>query len=181
MNKIHPSWKKLKPLPHEGFGEAERYISRISQIKELNHIPACVLAQWIHPHYQNTHMINNYAWINYYDIQFELVEWSYKDISHANTIKDFSKYTNSRKIYTKVKDFPCINEDKIHWEKHRTWKTPPIILDINSLPSPPSWSELHAPLQLVEGHSRMGLLTSMKNSEEKTIAPTHKVFIMRRK
>jgi hypothetical protein len=71
------------------------------------------------------------------------------------------------------------------WKENGTWKTPPIILDICSLTTEiPKWSELIPPYQLVEGHSRLGYLHSMKRISDLNIgkiALKHKIYLIKEK
>ncbi|MEX6627078.1 hypothetical protein [Tenacibaculum salmonis] len=69
------------------------------------------------------------------------------------------------------------------WVENGTWLTPPIILDVSSINIEiPEWSNIKAPFQLVEGHTRLGFLLSLirKNKKENTtLALTHSVYVMK--
>lgn len=184
---VNKSWLELKPNEdldgnQEWFDE---YYSRISLKKDYNHIPKEVLEQWIHPHHKNYETLRNYSWINYENIEFSLCEWNLNQLSKIYVVENFRDYYIDRSNYSDFDQFCCTDEDLNHWKEKGTWRTPPIILDIKSLCSEiPKWSELIPPYQLVEGHSRLGYLQSMKRISDLNIgkiAIKHGIFLMTEK
>jgi hypothetical protein len=184
MNKIHPSWEFMRPNKNEKYQDFrfEEYYKRVSANKKLNHIPKTIFDQWIYYQHQEPNTLNNYAWINYEKIQFEIEEWSYDRFSNVSVIKNFMDYYSDRASYSDFSQFCCIPEDLKYWKENGTWRVPPIILDINLLLSIPSWSDLTAPYQLVEGHTRFGYLQSLKRISDLnkgSIASTHRIYLMK--
>jgi hypothetical protein len=187
MKKIHESWNLLNPNELEKCEhfQFDDYYERISRIVIFQHIPKLVFEQWIYPHHYNEYTIKNYAWINYENIEFELVEWTYDDFLKVHVIKAFMDYVKCRMALSDLTQFCCSQEDVKYWKINGTWKTPPIIIDLSSFGSKlPKWSDLKPPYQLVEGHSRLGYLYSMKRISELKkgiIASTHLLYLMKEK
>ena len=81
--------------------------------------------------------------------------------------------------------FCCCDKDLEYWKENGTWRTPPIIIDIKSVCSKiPDWSGLRTNYQLVEGHSRLTYLHSVKRISELSkskFASKHKIYLMIKK
>ena len=78
-------------------------------------------------------------------------------------IEPFHDLVLNRGSFSKIDDFCCVDEDIAHWKDFGSWRVPPILLDVMSIKSEiPEWSEISPPFQLVESHSRLGYLHSMK-------------------
>lgn len=187
MNLISKSWLELKPNENS-YGNQEpfdNYYSRISQKSDYKHIPKEVLEQWIHPHHKEHNTLRNYSWLNFENIEFSLCEWSHDELANIYVIENFKEHYNLRASYSSFEEFCCCDEDLNHWKEKKTWKTPPIILDSKTLgPSIPQWSEIESPYQLVEGHTRLGYLQSLRRILEinKTVFSTkHLIYLMRAK
>lgn len=180
---IDISWLELKPNEIE-FGNSEwfeDYYNRIAQKEEYKHIPKSVFEQWIHPHHNNTETLSNYGWINYKRIEFVLTEFSYKVLKNINIIENFQDYVNLRGSYQDLEEFCCTKIDLHYWQNEGTWREPPIVLDSSNFKYIPSWSNIKFKYQLVEGHSRLGYLNSMKtidNLKKCKIKDKHKVWLM---
>ena len=187
MTLIHRTWLELKPN-EDHYGNQEdfsEYYNRIRETKfDLGEFPKDVYEQWIHPHHKNDKTLKNYSWINFDLIEFEIVSWDFESLNKLYVIEQFQPYVNQRANYKNIHDFCCSGDDVDYWKTKGTWKKPPIILDINSLNTKiPIQSELRKSFQLVEGHSRLGYLKSMKNIETKgefKLAEKHKIFLMRK-
>ena len=68
------SWNILDPLKNE-YGNIEffeDYYERIKSIVEYSHIPSKVFEQWLWAHHDKIESINNYGWLEYEKIHFEL-------------------------------------------------------------------------------------------------------------
>jgi hypothetical protein len=187
MTLIHRTWLELKPNENNDGNQEyfSEYYNRICETKfELGEFPKEVYEQWIHPHHKNNKTLKNYSWINFNFIEFELVSWDFESLNKLYVIEEFQSYVNQRASFNNIEDFCCIDEDIDYWKTNGTWKIPPIILDINSLSLElPSWSELKKPFQLVEGHSRLGYLKSMRNIEssgEFKLAEKHNIYLMKK-
>lgn len=184
-SKIHHSWTLMNPNENEKYEEFkfEEYYERMKKIKKLQHIPKIIFEQWIYYLHYDPNTLKNYAWMNFENIVFELCEWGFDNLSKINVVDEFKEYVNLRAIYSGFEKFCCTIEDLEYWKKKGTWRIPPIILDINSLTAEiPVWCDLKPPFQLVEGHSRMGYLFSMKRISDLNkgvISSKHKIFLMK--
>lgn len=188
MTKISLSWLDLKPNT-EYNGNIEhfyKYIKRIrSYLIKYDHIPEIIFEQWIRGLHDNYNTLKNYAWLDYEEIVFDLIEWPSKKFVHLNVIEEFSYYVESKKSYKDVNTFSCGPLELESWVNKGTWVTPPIILDVSSINKEiPKWSNIKGLFQLVEGHTRLGYLLSLirQNEENNTkLASKHLVYIMRKK
>lgn len=182
---ISISWLELKPneVKHGNQEEFEDYFPRIKSKVEYQHIPESVLEQWIHPHHDNWQTLHNYAWLDYQKVTFEEQNWKFENLANVNVIPEFMDFYLSRTKFDDFKDFHLGKENLSFWKEKGTWRTPPIILDVNSLKEkPPAWSKIIGPYQLVEGHTRLGHLHSMKrvsDLQRGQIAQTHKIWLMK--
>lgn len=187
MIEIHDSWKFMNPNEKERYEDLkfEEYYERVISNEKLSHIPKSILEQWIYGLHYETNTLQNYAWINYENIEFNLCEWEFNNLTKVHIIKNFKDYFSNRASYKDLNQFCCIDEDLDYWRKNGTWKTPPIILDICSLTTGvPKSSELMPQYQLIEGHSRLGYLHSMKRISDLhkgKIAAKHKIYLMKEK
>lgn len=178
------SWDILEPFKNE-YGNHEYfedYYKRIKPINEYSHIPKKVFEQWLWAHHDKIESNINYGWIDYQKIKFDLCVWSTKQLSNVNVIDDAIDYFELRASYDNFEDFCCSDDDLEFWKNYGTWKTPPIILDVNSLKKIPNHCKLKPPYQLVEGHSRLGYLNSMikiNKLGKGNIALYHKIFLMK--
>jgi len=185
MIKIHYSWTFMNPNENEKYEDFkfDEYFERVIHNEKLRHIPKSIFEQWIYGLHFEDNTLQNYAWINYENIEFNLSDWDFNDLAKVNIIEDFKDYFNGRASYKDFDQFCCNDEDLDYWKENGTWKTPPIILDICSLTTEiPKWSELIPPYQLVEGHSRLGYLHSMKRISDLNkgkIASKHKIYLMK--
>jgi hypothetical protein len=183
MISVHKSWKDLKPHKDED-GNIEcfdDYYSRIKNKLGCENFPLEVFEQWIHPHHNNDETLKNYSWIDFENIQFELVEWEFDSLKDLHIIDDYREYVESKSTYKDLRSFTCVDRDLKFWEEKGTWRTPPIIIDVKAfLKDNPKWSELEKDYQLVEGHSRLGYLKSIKRIDETIIAKKHKVFLLKK-
>ncbi len=136
MALIHPTWLELKPNEdNDGNQECfSEYYNRIFNNKfELGEFPKEVYEQWIHLHHNNCKTLQNYSWINFELIEFELTSWDFDALNKLYVIEKFQPYVNLRASYDKIEDFRCEHKDIKFWKEKGTWRIPPIILDVNSL------------------------------------------------
>jgi len=185
MTLISESWKKLEPLKVK-YGNLEPfndYYQRIRPMTEFSHIPKTVFKQWLWAHHDKEESIKNYGWIDYKNVEFELCSWTNHQLTNIYVIKEYRDYYLNRASYNDFDRFCCIEKDLKMWRENGTWRTPPIILDINSLNDKiPDWCEIVPPFQLVEGHSRLGYLHSMFKIDKlgkSQIADEHEVYLMK--
>jgi hypothetical protein len=131
---------------------------------------------------KNLLSIKNYAWLNYENIDFKIVEWDFEKITNTYIVEEARDLVNERASYPDFSQYFCKQSDLNFWKENGTWQTPPIILDVVSLKgNKTKWSELKSPYQLVEGFSRFGYLHSTKMISELKkgiIADKHKIFLM---
>ncbi|MDP3432662.1 MAG: hypothetical protein Q8T04_06825 [Bacteroidota bacterium] len=187
MKEIHDSWEFMNPNENEKYEDFrfEEYYKRVIKNEKLKHIPKIIFEQWIYYLHNEYNTLQNYAWINYENIEFDICEWDFTELTIINIIEDFREHVKNRSQYTDFDQFCCTDEDIDHWNEKGTWRIPPIILDVKSLNSKiPEWSELIPPYQLVEGHSRLGYLYSMKRLTELNkgkISLKHWIYLMKGK
>lgn len=161
------SWKALKP---------NKNFNRISDSDEslcdyhlrLNsrfNIPIEVLEQWLYNLYYDKRSVNNYGWMDFDRIEFVKTEMSFKKLSQVRVVENFKNYVEERSKYKTYDELPCIERDKRYWIDNDFWRTPPIILNVSTLPKNEihHYSDIGAEYQLVEGHSRLGHLYSLHN------------------
>lgn len=176
------SWKSLKPS--RNFNEIketdETKLACYKRLKKKFNIPLEVIEQWIYPHYYNIKTVNNYGWIDYSESTFVKVELNNETLKLLNIISEYESYVRLREKAEPFSGFMCIPKDIDHWQKHQTWRTPPIVIDVDSFPKAPEYSEFSSPLQLVEGHSRLGYLLSMYRNGILT-KNEHEVYLLTKK
>jgi len=185
MNKKSKSWIELEPqkVEYGNIESFENYYERIKENTKFSHIPKSVFKQWLWAHHDKAESISNYGWIDYENIEFTLCKWSNEQLTNIHVIEEYRDYYENRASYNSISSFCCIDKDLSEWKTKGTWRTPPIIIDINSLNSEiPKWSELNPRFQLVEGHSRLGYLHSMFRIDKLgkgTVAKEHEIFLMK--
>lgn len=181
---ISEEWMQLKPNEElDGFEEEfENYFKRIQNKRHLKHIPKEVLEQWIHPLHNDDYTLSNYAWLNFEEVKFKKIEWPLEELLKVNVIEPFQDHVSNRGNFSNIDNFCCDDNDLMHWKNFGTWRIPPIVLDVLSIKSEiPEWSEILPPFQLVEGHSRLGYLHSMKkisSFSKSKAADKHFIYLM---
>lgn len=186
MTKVSLSWLDLKPN-QDIHGNQEEYLVYIDRIRkvfsEYNHVPEDVFEQWLWAHHGNYETLINYAWINYENVEFILEKWTNEQLIEVNVIDEYSEYVKGRASFKDINEFCCTDKDLSSWINSGTWTMPPIILDVSTIKEEiPNRSDIKAPFQLVEGHSRFGYLKSMFNLYKKgkaTLELSHSVYIMK--
>jgi hypothetical protein len=184
MEYEHPTWKMMRPTKDEKYQDFrfEQYYARINSNDKLKQIPKVVFDQWIYGLHQDPNTLKNYAWLNYENIHFTLCKWSSEKLASVSVIKNFQEFYREKASCSDLRQFSCTDENLATWKNDGTWRVPPIIIDIGSLQSPiPKWSDLTAPYQLVEGHTRLGYLNSLiRISTEKQVklSNDHWIYLM---
>jgi len=183
----HQTWRELRPcinfnhfdIRDEPFDD---YVGRIQQAYE---IPREVLHQWIWPHYLNFDTVKNYGWIDYSAVRFEKQRWSNRRLTNLRIVDAYQRYVDEKAAsFEEAAQFTCKAKDKAHWILHGTWRIPPVALDARGLGTPPSESDIAGRFQLVEGHTRMGLLRAclrLGGQSGIELASHHDVYVLRRK
>ncbi len=181
------SWLDLKPLLI-GYGNIEYfedYYNRIKSKTNFSHIPETVFKQWLWANHDKTDSIKNYGWLDYENIEFQICNWPIEKFRNIYVIENYRNYYNIRASYDDLSSFHCTSEDLRNWKEYGTWRTPPVILDVESITQKiPNWCELGFPYHLVEGHSRCGYLQSMLTIDrlgKEKIAKKHEVYLMKLK
>lgn len=179
---VSASYKNLKPNRNfDHFDETDETKHECyKRLKQRFNIPVEVIEQWIYPHYYNENSVINYAWIDYSKIVFEITDFEIGALKQINVIEDYLDYVECRKDSQPYDDFMCTKKDLEHWQTNNTWRVPPIILDVETLPTIPEFAEIKGPYQLVEGHSRLGYLLSLDKAEM-LLKRKHEIFLMKYK
>lgn len=175
------AWKELHPLhnydyhndpSNETFAEYQTRIARLGY-----DIPLEVIEQWIFPFYYHGNTVDNYGWINYRNATFERKLIPLEDLLELHAVEALSDRVESCSSRNSISEFACTPENRLFWEQYRTWRTPPVVLDILGIEAAPAWTELRGPLQLIEGHSRLGHLKAMHRLD---LGPReeHEVFLL---
>ena len=178
------SWKAL--IPNRNFNSLditdETELEYQQRLAPRFYIPIEVIKQWLYPLYYNRNSINNYGWINYDNVHYIESTMNYKTLSELYVIKKYQDYVNKISQCMAYNQFTCTKQDKEYWIKFSTWKVPPIILDVQSIPvtAIPNYADIQGCWQLIEGHSRLGYLYSLQNCKLLT-QNIHKVYILKYK
>jgi hypothetical protein len=157
------SYKDLIPL--RNFDSSDEYdetpFEHYKRLKTRFNIPPEVVEQWIYPHYYNVNFINNYGWLDFDKVAFELCDVSTNELINVKIFSRFERFVESLESRQVFEEFTCTEQDKKYWIENKTWKVPPIIIDISTLNNIPDHSELKGTYQLVEGHTRLGYLLAI--------------------
>ena len=148
------SYKDLMPLrDFNSFNENdETPLEHYTRLKDRFNIPLEVIEQWFYPHYYNVDFVNNYGWLNFDNIAFELIDMSIKQIMNLEIFSSFESWVRSCESREAFEEFTCIEKDKNFWIKNKTWRIPPIVIDVSTLNNIPEYSEIKGMYQIVEGH-----------------------------
>jgi hypothetical protein len=173
------SWKDL--LPRRNYDQlddtdetVEAYVSR--HAKRFK-IPYWVADQFLYGLYDNRNVVNNYGWIDFDRFRFREVQISLETLLELYVIRQYQPYVEVRRGAVPYKDFCCISKDRLHWQEHRTWRVPPILLNVSALKEIPDQAEIHGTYQLVEGHSRFGYLLAHV-AHDVPVETYHTVFML---
>lgn len=138
-----------------------------------------VIEQWLYGLYYDENTVNNYGWINFDNVTFELTQLTFDELSTVRIINNFRGYVEEGARFDAYEQLPCNNTDKQHWKEFGTWRVPPIILNVNSLAKVdiPNHADIDGNLQLIEGHSRLGYLYAIANCGHK-LNEEHFVYLL---
>ncbi len=181
MNSLSKSWKELKPLKIiEDLKEPfEDYYKRIQENKRLKHIPRMVLQHWIFDQHDNGVTIENYAWLNFYEIEFVKIKWQTEKFQGVNVLKPYRRYVGEKSASKSVDEFYYSD----YWRKKGTWEVSPVILDVGSFKNEiPQHSKIKGSYQYVDGHTRLGCLYALINiskTEKTNLANNHCIYLMK--
>jgi hypothetical protein len=126
-------------------------------------------------------MVNNYGWINYHQVTFNLVDWSEKELSEVQVFSGFKDYVDRKSYLSDFEHLSCTGEDKNYWRQFGTWRVPIIVLETENIINEPNYAQLNRPYQLIEGHTRFGNYNAIKRLSEQgkvQISNKHKIFLM---
>jgi hypothetical protein len=73
--------------------------------------------------------------------------------------------------------FRAVDHD--HWIKKKTWRVAPVAIDVCSFTDIPEHAELNGPFQLIEGHTRLGLLKCCLKNGKISEDSLHAIYLMR--
>jgi len=147
------------------------------RVKNVVDVPEEVAEQWLYCHYYNGHTVDNYGWLDYREAKFDKVAITTDDAIALRVINSYSDYVASREEAVPFSEFMCTPRDKQHWIEERTWRTPPIVIDVKSFGKPPAYADISEDWQLVEGHSRLGYLLAMHRAG-KSLKECHFVYML---
>lgn len=175
------SWKRLRPNRKSGQSvfENESVAAYHKRIKCEFDIPLEVAEQWLHPHYYRIETTNNYGWINYSLVSCELCAMKATDLKNLNVITKFQLYLEDIEKQDRFEKHEFIAVDRDHWMKKKTWRIAPVAIDIQSFTDIPEYAELNGPFQLIEGHTRLGLLKCCLKSGVISEDSLHAIYILR--
>lgn len=175
-----PSWKDLGPLRDFNClrDTDESPAQHTERLKPRFDIPHDVIDQWLYRLYYNSHSVNNYGWLDYDRIRFQETTASATSLSTLYIIQPYQSWVQKVGAAVPFGDFMCTPRDKAHWQEHLTWRIPPIVLDVSTITGVPDHAEVVGPLQLVEGHTRLGYLLSMLKAGLITGDSQHRVYRM---
>lgn len=180
---VSESWLYLKPNVDDDYNKEkfEVYYERCKYFFE--HIPKEVLQQWIHPFHSDINTLINYAWIEYWEdnVSFDLVQLPKEEFQRVYATKKCSKYFISRSTFKSWDEINLNDKDLNYWIENGTWSLPPIIMDTETFNEVPEHIHYKGGYQLVEGHTRIGLLNTLMNlgeSSKAQVKESHLVYIM---
>jgi hypothetical protein len=180
-NRTSPSWKALKP--RRNFDQVdpsdettEAFHARVGATGF--NMPYLVIDQWLYPHYYNRNTVNNYGWLDYARVSWSETLLPVDELLSLCVIEQYREWVDGRAQLRAFDEFACIPQDFEHWKQLRTWRVPPVVLDVSSLSGAPPYAELAGTLQLVEGHTRLGYLLAAERSGVLTVRH-HRVFMLR--
>lgn len=173
------SWKALKPK--KNFNEIDLSDETVQEDRERLlpkfDIPLEVLDQWLYGLYYNSHTVDNYGWLDYRKCSFSIHKMDLESIAKWRSIDAFEHSVETRETSQAYDQFMCTKTDLDHWKSAQTWRVPPIILDVATLPKKPEYADIGGHFQLVEGHNRLGYLLSIRRCG-KPLLEQHRVYVM---
>ena len=162
---------KFKELMNLSADQAEN-INIDELILNLPNTPMDVLEQFYRDHGRKYHFQEQYAELDIYNLQWELVHFTFDEMLYASIFPHFQKwvdtcYAKSRRVSTDLNWKLIGHTDQTvgHWKYNHTWKRSPIFL------------ELDCKLHLVEGHSRFGCLKGLVSNGLIASNKTHRVWL----
>ena len=175
------SWKRLRPNRKSGqsFFENESVTAYHQRIKCEFDIPFEVVEQWLHPHYYGVETTNNYGWINYALVSFELCIMTAAELNRFNVIAEFQSYLADMAEQDRFEKHQFRAVDRDHWIKKKTWRVAPVAIDVRTFADIPEHAKLNGPFQLVEGHTRLGLLQCCLKNGRISEDSLHAIYLMR--
>ena len=176
------SWKDMKPnRDFNSFSDFDESVEDYYfRLKKRFGIPKEVLEQWLYGLYYNRNTVNNYGWIDFDRVKISLEDISLEQIAEIRVIDDYKSYVDEGSSFLAYEQLQCIDKDKEHWKSQGTWRVPPVILDVTSFPDNaiPEYSDVSSNMQLIEGHSRLGYLRAIINSNL-LVAKKHQAYFVR--
>lgn len=179
-NRTSASWKELKPK--RNFNELDLSDETVREYRDRllpkYAIPYDVLDQWLYEHYYNTHTVDNYGWIDYSRCHFSLERFDTDSMVNWRIIESYTPWVRRREALSPYRQFGCSPSDREHWQSEHTWRTPPVVVDVTSLPAPPPHSDVGGAFQLIEGHTRLGHLLAIRRCKL-PLRATHQAYVLR--
>jgi hypothetical protein len=117
-----PSWKKMKPLrDFNSSNENDETVEACCRrLKSIFNIPLEVVDQWLFGLYYNVNTVDNYGWIDYYNVSFKKTTIGVEDVASLNVISNYKDYVKSRECVEPFEEFACKPIDKEYWAQNQT-------------------------------------------------------------
>ena len=123
-------------------------------------------------------MVDNYGWIDYSQCTFSLEKFDIESVTNWRVVDDFLDFVPRRAKLDAFDDFMCTPRNLEHWENEHTWRVPPVVLDVSSLPPIPDHADIGGAFQLIEGHNRLGYFCSARRCK-KPLNNAHYAYVLR--
>lgn len=160
------------------FDECTNLVCRDDVVRLFPNVPLEVVQQVFIEHGRNPDFQKQYG-----HIDLELLTWKkvamtgdeLRSSSHFERFDSWFKSCNVRALSVAKKGWKYIDSRQNvveHWEKHQTWLLPPVLI-AGSLVCRDS------ALHLVEGHTRLGLLTGLIEADVIDETRCHEVWVGR--
>lgn len=145
--------------------------------------PSLVSKQFYFDHRDNTNFLQQYGHLDLYRLHWEEITLTTLELCQVSMHEGMSRWSKSvaQKVEAVAQRGAAFTErgsraldtraDVVaHWSEHRTWKTPPVLID--KAITKPRGERRH----LVEGHTRIGCLRGLFAAGELPEDSTHLVF-----
>jgi|TARA_B100001964_G_C14123275_1_gene549328 uncharacterized protein YdeI (YjbR/CyaY-like superfamily) len=90
------------------------------RLKSIFNIPLEVVDQWLFGLYYNVNTVDNYGWIDYYNVSFKKTTIGVEDVASLNVISNYKDYVKSRECVEPFEEFACKPIDKEYWAQNQT-------------------------------------------------------------
>ena len=135
-------------------------------------IPKCIWENWIHRHWDDFE--SEWGWIFESKAKFNLCKYNNSEIMSINHVDDWLSIMDSRGKLIFTDDYT--QNTYLGQFMLNNGTTPrPIIVSKSNIQHPHGW-QFTSPIQLIEGHRRLGFLRNMIKNSYNLIADYHYVW-----